>query len=69
MVGLLVGGCAAPCELATVLSAYEAESQACVRLSDTRDKAEACLVEVQQKYLPRLQELGEEAVEELKNVK
>lgn len=65
----ITAGCAAPCELATVLSAYEAESHACVNLSDTREEAEVCLKDVQRKYVPRLQELGEEAAKELENVR
>ncbi len=66
---LLVAGCAAPCELATVLSAYEAENQSCVRISDTREKAENCILEVQQRYLPKFQKLGEDAIKEMRDVR
>lgn len=65
----ITAGCAAPCELATLLSAYEAESKMCVRVNDTRSKAENCILEVQKRYQPRFQELGEEAVRELENVR
>lgn len=67
-IGLMLGSCAAPCELATVLSAYEAESHACVRHSETEAEARACVLEVQKRYLPRLADLGEEAAKELQEL-
>lgn len=63
---LTVASCAAPCELATLLSAYEAENDMCVRVSKSREEAENCVLEVQQRYAPKFKEAGEEVVEDVR---
>lgn len=60
-----VSACAAPCQLAMTLSAYEAESLQCVRMAETEPAARACVAEVRARYEPKLRELGESTTDEL----
>ena len=63
-----LGACAAPCQLAMVLSAYEAEQRQCIQQNDTESKAVSCIGEVRKRYLSQFKELGHEIINQLREI-
>jgi hypothetical protein len=65
LMALWLSACAAPCQMASLLSAYKAEQLQCIRLYDNETRAKACIMEVRARYLPGFYKAGMTAAQEM----